>query len=195
MFKNLFGGKGGNENDLFQPRMPEVDIVANIEEVFDKARKSASGEMSVPGSDPKGRFVIVITPGRMLMNKPCPPAGSISQSQVASIEGMMPSSTKRNIAVIAYNELKAVTKDASKTIPFLGMLMGFAYIGHAVWIFEGHSSALAAGCRNADLLLVDSGMVPHLPNNWINTASSVMRHKEIYVHDRGTFKLGPVKAD
>jgi hypothetical protein len=189
MFKSLFGGKGGNDNDIFQPRMPQVDVVANIEDVFDKARKSASGEMSVPGATPNNRFLIVVTPGRMLMNKPCPPAGSIPQSQTAAIEDMMPSSVKRNIAAIAYNEQKAITTDATKAIPFLGMLIGFAYIGHAVWVFEGHSSALAAGCRNADILLVDSGMIPFLPKDWMTTAASVMRSKEIYAHDRKTFQL------
>jgi hypothetical protein len=54
---------------------------------------------------------------------------------------------KRNIAAIAYTELSGLRSDISKTIPFFGILLGFAYIGHAVWIFEGHGSALVAGCR------------------------------------------------
>ena len=79
----------------------------------------------------------------------------------------MPSSVKRNIAVIANTELQAVTKEISKAIPFVGMLMGFAYIGHAVWIFEGHPDALEAGCRDADVLIVDGGMAPFLSKDWI----------------------------
>ena len=70
--------------------------------------------------------------------------------------------------------------------PFLGLLLGLAYIGHSVWIFEGHPSALAAGCRNADVLIVDGDMVPHLQEDWTAVASSVMRHREIYVHDRAS---------
>ena len=67
--------------------------------------------------------------------------------------------------------------------------MGFAYIGHAVWIFEGHDSALQAGCREANLLIVDSGMLPFLSEDWIQVAQNVMCNKEIYVHDRATFRL------
>jgi hypothetical protein len=130
----------------------------------------------------------------MLMNQPCPPAGSMPAAQVASIEGMLPSKVKRNIAVIAYTELRAVTSDLAKTIPFAGMLMGMAYIGHAVWIFEGHPSALAAGCRSADLLIVDGGMAPHLGDGWAATAAGAMRHPQIYLHDRATYKLGQVKV-
>ena len=67
--------------------------------------------------------------------------------------------------------------------------MGLSYIGHAVWLFEGHASALAAGCRDADVLFVDGEMVSHLQVDWVQVAASTMRHKEIYVHDRKTFAL------
>ena len=98
-------------------------------------------------------------------------------------------SVKRNVAAIAFNEVTGLTGDISGTIPFLGILMGFAYIGHSVWVFEGHSSALRAGCREADVLIVDGGMVPHLQKDWLSIASSSMRKPEIYVHDRATFSL------
>jgi len=67
--------------------------------------------------------------------------------------------------------------------------MGFACIGHAVWIFEGHPTALNAGCRESDLLIVDSGMLPFLSKDWIQVAQNVMCNKEIYLHDRATFRL------
>lgn len=114
------------------------------------------------------------------------------RSQVAPIERMISPEVKRNIAVIAYTELEAVTTDISKTIPFFGLLMGFAYIGHSVWIFEGHASALAAGCRHADVLIVDGGMVPYLTEDWTSVAASVMRNAEIYMHDRRTYSLRKV---
>jgi hypothetical protein len=45
--------------------------------------------------------------------------------------------------------------------------MGFATIGHAVWIFDGSSLAmLAAGCREADLVIVDSAFLEKLPASW-----------------------------
>ena len=192
MFKNLFGKK--DDGDLYQPRMPEVDLLPDIENVFAQARQAAAGETKPSGAGPNDRFLILVTPGRMLMNRPCPPAGSIPASQVSSIEQMIPPTVKRNIAVIAYTELRAVTSDISKAIPFVGMLIGFAYIGHAVWIFEGHPSALAAGCGDADILLVDGGMTPYLADDWATTAANAMRRKEIYIHDRATYKLSRVQV-
>jgi hypothetical protein len=175
--------------DIFRPHIPEVQSVQNIEAVFAEARKAAGGESRPPGAVVDERFYVVVTPGRMVMYKPCPAPGSMAPQQVAQIEKLLPSTIKRNIAVIANTELQAVMKEISKAIPFIGMLMGFAYIGHAVWIFEGHPEALQAGCREADLLIVDSGMAPFLSKDWLAAAQGVMRHPEIYVHDRATFKL------
>jgi hypothetical protein len=73
--------------------------------------------------------------------------------------------------------------------PFFGILLGFAYIGHAVWVFEGHVSALAAGCREADVLIVDGEIVSYLTRDWAQFAGGAMRHREIYVHDRATYTL------
>jgi len=190
MFDKLFGRKS-NDN-LFTPRMPEVDELPNIDEVFDKAGKAAARELPPP-EDENPRHVIVVTPGRMLMYQACPPAGSMPEGQVAKIEAMLPSKVKRKIAVIAYTELEAVKKNITKAIPFLGMLMSFAYIGHSVRIFEGHGSAIAAGCKDADLLIVDGGMVPFLEKDWTAVAAKVMKNPEIYVHDRASFKLQRIK--
>jgi len=193
MFKNPFSKNDAKGKDLYLPRMPEVDLSPKIEEVFRNARKAASGEIRPPGAGLDDRFLILVTPGRMLMHKACPASGSLPQSQVAPIEKMLPARVKRNIAVIAYTEVQAVTTDFGKAIPFSGMLLGLVYIGHAVWVFEGHASALSAGCREADLLFVDGGMLPYLGDNWMTTASNVMRNKEIYVHERSTFKLTRVE--
>ncbi len=176
--------------DLFEPRMPQVDQPQDINRVFDQARKSAAGE-HVPGKDPS-RQVVLVTPGRMLMLQPCPAPGSMAPNVVSQIERLISPKVRRKIAVIAYTELQAVTKGLSQAIPFFGMLIGMAYIGHSVWIFEGHATALAAACKEADLLIVDSGMVPHLPADWQALASSGAPKLEIYVHDRTNHSLRKV---
>jgi len=173
--------------DLFKPRMPEVDFPPKLEEIFDKARKAAAAD-TTPTKD-KNRHVVVVTPGRMVMLHPCPAPGTMNPQAVESVEKLMPSKTRHNVAVIAYTELKALRADVLKTIPFYGLLTGMAYIGHAVWVFEGHSSALAAGCREADLLIADCEMVPFLAGDWMTTATTVMRRKLIFAHDRATFSL------
>ena len=181
----LEGWFGRHRHDV---RMPEVDKPDDIGAVFDTARRAASGQGEPPVGTP-GRHVIIVTPGRLLTFQPCPPPGSMAPAQVASIEQMIPSKVPRNIAAIAFTDLEAITKNADKAIPFLGILLGFAYIGHAVWVFEGHPTALVAGCREADVLVVDGAMVPHLPHDWAAVAATAMRRPEIYVHDRSTYAL------
>ena len=111
------------------------------------------------------------------------------ESQVAAFRKMLSPDRQRHIAAVGYTELTAIKTSLAKAIPFMGMLLGLAYIGHAVWVFEGHISALAHGCRDADVLLVDGGMLPHLHADWQAAASATMRRPEIYVHDRSTFRL------
>jgi len=189
MFKRLFRRSNAGAASV---RMPDVDEPADIDAVFARARLAASGEGERPG--PPGRHVIIVTPGRMLMFKACPPPDSMAADKVASVEQMMASKVKRNVAAIAFTESGALMHDAAQAIPFLGFLLGFAYIGHAVWVFEGHPSALASGCRNADVLLVDGAMIPHLQQDWVAVASRAMRHPEIFVHDRATYSLQKVSA-
>ena len=185
MLEGLFGRRKNNV------RMPAVDQPDDVGAVFGTARHAASGKGEQPPAVP-GCHVIIVTPGRLLKFQPCPPPGSMTAAQVASIEQMIPSKERRNIAAIAFTELEAITKSADTAIPFLGILLGFAYIGHVVWVFEGHPSALAAGCHEADLLLVDGAMVPYLQRDWATVAAKAMRRPEIYVHDRATHSLKKV---
>jgi len=186
MIKRLFGRKkpGAQNPDV---RMPEVGKLRNIDEVFDRARIAAAGEGEQPPGT-SGRHVIIVTPGRMLMFKSCPPPGSMPEEKVASIESMLSPEVKRNVVAIAYTELSSLN-ESKATIPFLGILMGFSYIGHAVWIFEGHPSALSAGCKDADVLIVDEAMIPYLQKDWASVAAGVMKNADIYVHNRATYSL------
>jgi hypothetical protein len=46
MFKNMFGKK--DEDNLYRPRMPEVDLPPNIESVFVQARQTVAGRPNHP---------------------------------------------------------------------------------------------------------------------------------------------------
>jgi hypothetical protein len=175
------------DDALFTPRMPEVDTPATMAALFDTARSTAA-EGARTGGDSARRSVVIVTPGRLLMLQPCPSPGSMSENQVASMQQLLPG-PRRHVVAIGYTELAAVQSDLAKAIPFIGMLLGLAYIGHAVWLFEGHPSALVDGSRNADLMLVDGAMIPHLQPDWQVVAGRAMRRPEIYVHDRRTFRL------
>jgi hypothetical protein len=79
---------------------------------------------------------------------------------------------------------------ASRAIPFFGLLMGFASLGHAVWIFDAKASSLPkVGCRDADVVIVDGACRPTLAAGWQASAQETMRGKQILVHDRETHQL------
>ena len=177
-----------SEDKLFNPCMPEVEHPAALATVFDKARAAATRGVRRPDGSTR-RCVVVVTPGRLLMLQPCPPPGTMPEEQVSGIRKLLPPEPQRKIVAVSYTEMSALQTSIAKAIPFIGMLLGLAYVGHAVWVFEGHASALALGCRDADVLLVDSGMLPYLPGDWQSVAASSMRRPEIYVHDRRTFQL------
>ncbi len=170
----------------FDPHMPHVEIVPDIAERFAEARRAVVGGIEpLPGHDPDQRYVVLVTPGRMLMEQPCPKAGTVPPEMLTDIEAMVPPQPALNISVIALNEIPAILSDAQQTIPFFGYLLGLCYIGHNVLVFEGHSSALAAGVADADLLIVDGGMVPFLQPDWTTVAFSgeCLQHILIFGRD------------
>jgi len=166
--------------DLFEPHMPAVDIRPDIETIFARAR----AEAAVSVEDDQGlhrRQLIIVTPGRLIVSKECPLPLEIPQNEIGRLKELIPPKPAINIAAIAYTYLEAMKEDMAKAVPFIGYLLGFGMLGHAVWVFEGHPSALAAGCRDADMLLVDGGMLPYLEQNpaWRETALGTMRGSEI----------------
>jgi hypothetical protein len=171
----------------FTPRMPEVDVPPDLDARFARARRIASGDEVV--ASPRGRVegqrhLVIVTPGRMCMMQPCPRPGSMQADTVAAIEQVAPSSKPLTIAVIALTELSALRANLAKAIPFVGYLFGLAYLGHTVVVFEGHASALRAGCRDADLIIVDEAMIPFLSRDWLTVAWSVTRTPQALVFGR-----------
>lgn len=174
-----------DSNNVFFPHMPEVFTPADLAEVFNRAR-SAAADLSQDADGVYHRQIIIVTPGRLLIKKDCPLAAELQPAQIALLEKFVPRKPTLQICAIAYTELEALKKDMRRAIPFIDYLLGFASMGHTVWVFEGHPSALAQGCRDADLLLVDSGMLPELERNpyWQATAEQVMRTPDIKLVSR-----------
>jgi hypothetical protein len=172
--------------------MPDVSPRSDIEEVFANVRRTAAGRGAGDG-------LVIVKPDRTHVVMPRLAETEALKKMAENMDAMVPASTQRNIAAIAFTVLAAADGgppglvEVSKAIPFLGMLVGFSYIGHAVWVFEGHASALAAGCRNADILLVDSAMRPLLAPGWDEKAAAVMRNANILVNNRTNFALSAVR--
>jgi len=138
-------------SDPFEPRMPEVDVPPDMPGLFTKARiEIASGDE---------RRVGIVTPGRMILLLPAPRPGSIPKEFVTQVSQLLPSAKPLNITFVGYTQLDVLMKDKAKCIPQLGQLLGFAYLGHNVVVFEGHPSAFEYPLRDCDVLMIDSGML------------------------------------
>jgi len=159
------------------------DALQASEKIFDAVREKAAG----------GSIAIVRPDGRVLLLAAQAKANA-SPEMLAAIEQMLPSTVKRNVAVIADTAWTMQgtpdLRTAGEAIPFLGILIGFSTIGHAVWIFESANVlALVAGCRLADVLIADSRSVAKLPASWPEPVKKAMRNPQILVHDFATLKL------
>lgn len=166
-------------SDTIQPQ-PAASM---FEQIFAVIRKNAMD-----------RKLVILRPDGKQLSLPAMAKEAAPADQIAAIERLLPSSVQRRIAVItetswALREQPSL-QDAGRAIPFFGMLMGFAAIGHAVWIFDGSTApVLAAGCRNADLVIVDSEKLKGLPPNWQTLTATAERKPQILVHDRATYQL------
>ena len=87
------------------------------------------------------RAVAIVRPDRKVLLYPAPPAGSMAATAVKSVEALVPTDAIRNVAVIADSSFaresgKLDIGEIGRVLPFFGFLIGFSYIGHAVWIFD-----------------------------------------------------------
>jgi len=157
---------------------------ASVEGWFERARKHAA----------PGNLAVVREDGQCLV-LPALAKDSVRPEMIAAVERLLPPAKKRNVAIIGDTSWASSgapsLQAANAAIPFFGLLMGFATIGHAVWVFNGAGDSLTAGCREADVLIVDSASVAALPVGWQTDVRSVMRIPKIWIHDRASYKLLP----
>jgi hypothetical protein len=104
-----------------------------IEDWFKQAREHAA----------QGSLVVVREDGRSLL-LPAMRTTSVKPEMAAVIEQIIPSTTKRRVAVIGETSWASNGQPnlqaANQAIPFWGLLMGFASIGHAVCEIRGHDT-------------------------------------------------------
>jgi len=161
------------EADPFAPYMPEVDIPVNAG-VFAKARTDIANAGAKERLAPGQHCLGILTPGRLLMIVNAPMPGSVPDQFVAQVKALLPSDRPLNITAIGFTALDPLMKDKAKCIPMLGQLLGFAYVGHNVLVFEGHVSALEHALKGCDVLWIDSAMLPFLEEGWIDVAYRMM---------------------
>ena len=158
----------------------------NWEGVVEKVREMTAG----------GRYVGIIRPDRSYLLTAPPAKGSMPPNMIQMMEKLVPPSPPRRISAITDTYFSLTSgrgipglAEIGREIPFFGMLLGLACIGHSVCVFTGVDDSLAAGCKGADLLIVDEAQVPSLSGDWRTVAAAAMRNANIVAHERATFKL------
>lgn len=168
---------------ILASEMPKVDAPPDLEGRFLNAKLVASGKKPAnPTADPSGeRCIVVVTPSRTFAILRSPAKSTPPAPAVEALEKIAPSIRPLDITVIAYIQFDALVQTQAKPAPIIGLTIGLSRIGHCVVVFEGHPSAFHAGCRDADLLVVDETMIPHLQKDWESAARSAMRGAEILI--------------
>lgn len=185
------------EPSPFEPHMPAVDVPADIAAVFVKARKDIANAGAKERLAPGQHCIGILTPGRLLMFVSAPKPGSVPDQFVAQVKALLPSDKPLKITAISFTALDPMMRDKTKCIPMLGQLLGFAYVGHNVLVFEGHPSALESSLKGSDVLWIDSGMLPFLQEDWVDAAYRALPARpRILIYNRQTNRLLPVvKSD
>jgi hypothetical protein len=136
---------------------------------------------------PHDPYIVLMTPHRVLLGVPCPNLDLVRSSAVEAMKRQFPPDHPLNVTVIAHTRsaLNAVPERAyrafGRDIPFFNMLLGMGAIGHNVFIFEGHRSAFASACHDADLLVIDEHVLPNLGTHWPELARPQMRTDNIII--------------
>jgi hypothetical protein len=174
------------------PRHAPAANDGEMDEYFAMVRRTAAGKGA-------GEGLVIVKPDRTLMVLPRMAESPELKGMAETVARMVPAEKQRNIAAIAQTVFEngpqgtAGIAEVGKAIPFLGILVGLSYIGHAVWVFDGHGSTLIAGCREADIVIVDSAMRGSLPAGWDAKLAAVMRNANILVHNRANLSLGAIR--
>jgi hypothetical protein len=149
---------------ILASEMPKVDVPPDLEGRFTKARLVAAGKTPAnPSADPNGeRCMVVVTPNRSFAILRNPAKSALPPQGVQALEKIAPSIKPLTIRVIASIQFDTLLEPQAKPDPIIGLTIGLSRIGHTVVVFEGHSSAFQAGCRDADLLVVDETLIRHL---------------------------------
>lgn len=160
--------------------------------LFAKVRKQAAAN----------RVVSLLRPNQVLYGLAAPAPGTINPQLEAGVRAMVSDEQQRNIAALAApGALSAgdlgkapVVAEIARQVPFFGLLVGLAYIGHAVWLFEASADMVPVGCEEADVALIDSNAVPNMPQGWAADIGAIMRNPNILVFDRSRNKMGVLRT-
>ena len=166
--------------------MPDVNPGPDVAELFAKVRTKLSW-------NPAKGCVGIVSPDRTVSLLGLLPSVEMPQKLIEQNKAYIPHTRPLNITAVSFTGFVAPKPDDLKRLPFVAGILPFAYIGHSIVVFEGHESGFKAALQGADVLIVDSGMLPFLRSDWFEVATGVFRDKgRVRMFDRKTMCLPPI---
>lgn len=170
---------------LIPPTMPTISPRRDIRRCFADARRLSAGAHGV-------RWVVIIAPDGTLVNVPVPSADEADQTLLRDVRlALAPhQEAVTGLAITAINCTSGVQRRARSfhkmlpLVPNLSYMVGAACLGNTVVAFEGRPGDFAAGCADADMLLLDDGMIPFLQPDWAAIALNTLRQPRIILFGR-----------
>jgi hypothetical protein len=170
---------------LIPPSMPTISPRRDIQRSFAEARQLSAGSGGK-------RWVVIIAPDGALIRVPVPPAQEADPTLLRDVRRALAPENEpiTGLAITSINHTTGVQRRARSfhrllpLLPNLSYLVGAACLGNSVVAFEGHPRDFTAGCVEADLLLLDDGMVPLLAPDWAAVAVKALRQPRIVLFGR-----------
>jgi hypothetical protein len=166
---------------MLPARMPNVSPNRDIGRCFAEARRLSAGRNGL-------RWVVIIAPDGTLIKVPVPPPAEADQSLLRDVRAALSpegGEAVTGLTITSINNTGGIQKRGRsffqilELIPNLSYLVGAACLGNTLVAFEGADDVFPAGVADADVLVVDDGMVPFLRPDWAAIALKELRELRI----------------
>jgi hypothetical protein len=170
---------------MIAPNMPTVSPNRDFRQCLANGRRISAG---VRGT----RWVVIIAPDGTLVNVPVPAPADADKSLLRDVRRVLAPQGEplTNLIITSINCTTGAQRRARSfhrmlpLVPNLSYLVGAACLGNTVVAFEGHANDFAAACVDADMLLLDDGMIPFLSPDWAMVATQTLKQPRIICFGR-----------
>jgi hypothetical protein len=170
---------------MIAPSMPTVSPHRDFRRCLAEARRISAGTRGM-------RWVVIIAPDGTLVNVPVPAPANADRSLLRDVRRALAPEDEplTDLVITSINCTTGAQRRARSfhrmlpLVPNLSYLVGAACLGNTVVAFEGHPNDLAAACADADLLLLDGGMIPLLSPDWAAVALQTLKQPRIICFGR-----------
>ena len=171
--------------NLIPAQMPTISPRRDIRRCFADARRLSAGTHGE-------RRVVVIAPDGTLILVPVPAPENADRSLLRDVRAALAPHQEpvTGLVITAINGTSGIQRRGRSffkllpLVPNLSYLVGAACLGNTVVAFEGHANDFPVGCEDADMLILDDGMVPLLRPDWAAIALKLLRQPRVILFGR-----------